>query len=232
MRRDLFLSAASALLFLGAGAHGFVSHEETYTSIYKRTLLSAQNDDEVCFNGVDLAILQDRIHTLKVSILEDEINRPPNTLISPSELIREILHGLLNPFDPLPDAGFRLVLRTATKKWRKRILQSVGANDHSNVEIVASALGSAIERPGNQFAILVGDGQDFILEMSEPLNFGEECWVECKLRDKNTSELLVITGWNLLLEDGMWLVDNIEWQDFREEFRPGIGREEWFRDAW
>ena len=124
MRREVSISAAAALLCLSNGAHGFVSHEQTNSNIYQRTLLAAQKDEEACFNGMDLAILQDRIHTLKVSILEDEISRPPNALISPSELVREILHGLLNPFDPLPDAGFRLVLRTATKKWRKRILQN------------------------------------------------------------------------------------------------------------
>lgn len=167
-----------------------------------------------------------------MAILEDELKRPPNTLISPTELVQDIIQGLLKPFDPLPDTGFRLILRTATTKWKRRILQSVGANDHSNTEIVASALGTAIERPGNQFAILVGEGEDFLLEISEPLNFGDECWLECKLRDKNTSELLVVTGWNLILEDGMWLVDNIDWQDFRENFRPGIGREERMRDTW
>jgi hypothetical protein len=26
-----------------------------------------------------------------------------------------------------------------------------------------------------------------------------------------------------------WLVDGIDWQDFRERYRPGIGREEWER---
>lgn len=220
------------MLLLASGTHAFVSHEPRRSRIHQSNIFSADKDDSASFNGADLAILQDRIRSLKVSILEDELNRPPNKTITPSELIREILHGLLNPFDPLPEAGFRLILRTATKNWRKKILQSVGANDHSDIEIVASALGTAIGRPDNQFAILVGEGEDFILEMSEPLNFGEECWLECKLRGKKSSELLVITGWNLLLEDGMWLVDNVEWQDFREQFRPGIGREEWLRDAW
>mmetsp|Transcript_15008 Transcript_15008/g.36664 ORF Transcript_15008/g.36664 Transcript_15008/m.36664 type:complete len:233 (+) Transcript_15008:34-732(+) len=230
MKRKVLLSAVFTL-FLQA-THGFLSHDVIHL---KNSLLFAsydKDDASSSFHQADMELLHDRIRTLKVEILEDELKRPPNTSTSPTELVQNIIQGLLNPFDPLPDAGFRLILRTATNKWKRRILQSVGANDHSNNEIVASALGTAIGRPGNQFAILVGEGEKFCLEISEPLNFGDECWLECRLRDKNTSELLVITGWNLLLEDGMWLVDNIDWQDFREKFRPGIGREEWMRDTW
>ena len=29
--------------------------------------------------------------------------------------------------------------------------------------------------------------------------------------------------------DDCWLLDGIDWQDFRDEFRPGLGREEWER---
>jgi hypothetical protein len=27
-------------------------------------------------------------------------------------------------------------------------------------------------------------------------------------------------------DDGAWLIDGIDWQDFWDEYRPGIGREE------
>ena len=30
-------------------------------------------------------------------------------------------------------------------------------------------------------------------------------------------------------DDGAWLIDGIDWQDFRDDYRPGIGREEWER---
>src|SRR5210317_417182 len=104
MRRGMLFSAPSALLFLATSAHAFLFHETTASSVYHSTLFSVKNDEEA-----DLAILHKRIHELKVSILADELNLPPNTFVSPSELIRGILYGLLNP--PLPDAGFHLILR-------------------------------------------------------------------------------------------------------------------------
>ena len=105
-------------------------------------------------------------------------------------------------------------------------------------------------RPHNQFAILVGEGEDYVLDFSatDPLDFGDgTCWVECRLRDKYSGKLLVITGWDLICQqqrqrvgnagnfnDGsneVWMVDWIYWQDFRDEFRPGIGREEWLLEV-
>jgi hypothetical protein len=60
---------------------------------------------------------------------------------------------------------------------------------------------------------------------------GETCWVECRLRNAETGALLVAMGWNLKRrkQDGAWLVDNLDWQDFRDNYRPGVGREEWIR---
>ena len=76
------------------------------------------------------------------------------------------------------------------------------------------------------------------------------CWVESRLRSPEDDQLLVVVGWSLqrrLVEDEQealnsnnsscniskftpcWFLDGIDWQDFRDEFRPGIGREEWER---
>ena len=56
-------------------------------------------------------------------------------------------------------------------------------------------------------------------------------WVECRLRDKQSDELYVVLGWSMQRResDGAWLIDGIDWQDFRPKYRPGIGREEWER---
>ena len=80
-----------------------------------------------------------------------------------------------------------------------------------------------------------------------------KCWLEAQLRDPISNELLVMTGWSLVRSNndnsnsgsvsvsvsngndnkigngGEWLLDRLDWQDFRDEFRPGIGREEWMR---
>jgi hypothetical protein len=53
--------------------------------------------------------------------------------------------------------------------------------------------------------------------------------VECRLRNKQTDFLLIVIGWSLQQSGDKWLVDGMDWQDFREKYRPGIGREEWER---
>jgi hypothetical protein len=74
---------------------------------------------------------------------------------------------------------------------------------------------------------------------TDPVDYYDgTCWVESRLRSRG-GELLVVVGWSLQQErlwkeddDGsmvVWLLDNIDWQDFRDEYRPGIGREEWER---
>jgi len=56
-------------------------------------------------------------------------------------------------------------------------------------------------------------------------------WLECRIRDLETDNLLVVLGWSMEQResDGSWLIAGIDWQDFREKYRPGIGREEWER---
>jgi hypothetical protein len=193
------------------------------------------------FDYDDTNILRERLNKLQIQILEEEIQRPPNSNMSPIQVVQSIMTGLLYPYDPLPYSGFRLLINTATKKWRTAILQSVGApvttTDDKNYDDIISALGSSIGRPHNQFAILVGEGEEYVLDFSHSyplLDYGDgTCWIECHLLDKITKELLVITGWDLCQreEDGAWLVDWIYWQDFRDEFRPGIGRSEWLVEA-
>jgi hypothetical protein len=194
-----------------------------------------ENNEATSNNAFDpdgIFLLRERIQQIKVEIMEEELRRPPNPDFSAEEFVAAVMDGLLNPYDPRPDAGFRLLLRASTKAWRNTILQSIGARDDSDMELVASALGAAIGRPHNQFAILVGCGEDYQLHfgMSEPVDYGDgKCWVECRLRAKQNGELLLITGWQLRQrDDGAWLIDGIDWQDFRDEFRPGIGREEWY----
>jgi len=189
------------------------------------------NDDDDGFNPYhsDNALLMQRIQQLRVGILEEEYKRPPNAHLSPTELVHEVVMGLYSPYDPTPDAGFRLLLQASTQDWRSAIARSIGARDDSDIAVVASALGAALERPNNQYSILVGEAEEFQLDFPSELDFEDgTCWIECQLRDTAESRLLVVTGWDLVREDGAWLVDRVMWQDFRDGFRPGVGREEWF----
>ena len=80
-------------------------------------------------------------------------------------------------------------------------------------------------------------------EKDETIDF---CFIESRLRSPKDDSLMVVVGWalkrrrrrrpgysnNLDTNDDLnsnWLLDGIDWQDFRDEFRPGIGREEWER---
>jgi hypothetical protein len=207
-----------------------ISSRRTHPLYYSKDD-AGNNHDHGAFNRPDITLLRERIQQIKVEIMEDDLQRPPNPQMGAEEFVAAIMDGLLNPYDPRPDAGFRLLLRASTKAWRDTILQSIGASVDSDMELVASALGAAIGRPHNQFAILVGGGEDYELCFAmEPIDYGDgACWVECRLLKRN-GELLLITGWQLRQrgEDGAWLIDGIDWQDFRDEFRPGIGREEWY----
>lgn len=187
--------------------------------------------------------LAKRLYSLNRQILEKEWELPPNANSAPEEVVQAILKGLWDP--PRPDAGFLLLLRTATPSWRRKILKSIGAPAHKeNVswELVSSALGSAMARPRNQYGILVAneeDAEEETTEMPYYLDFPFEtldycdgnAWIECRMRDKNSHELLVITGWALRqrVTDGAWMVDSITWHDLRDEYRPGVGQTEWMR---
>lgn len=175
--------------------------------------------------------LQGRLRQLRIRELEVEFRRPPNPDLSPTEFIQACLHGMLGKDDPLPDSGARLLLRVSTRSWKQQLYRSVGAPRSAIEETVASALGEAISRPNNQFAILAGEEEPYVATFpTDALDYADgSCWVECQLRGTKDNKLLVIIGWQLLKEDGAWMIDSIEWQDFRYCFRPGIGREEWIR---
>jgi hypothetical protein len=215
----------------------FVAWVQHHQQQYHRSpsLCYSRDCDEI----FDANLLAERIERIKVNVLEEELRRPPNPELSPKELVMVVMDGLWNSYDPLPDSGFRLLLRASTKDWRKKILASIGVvgkhQEKVNFEVVASALGAAMCRPHNQFAILVGEEEEYVLDFptgEDGLDYTDgTSWVECRLRSKADGRLLVMTGWELKQreEDGAWLVDGIIWQDFREAYRPGVGREEWMR---
>ena len=196
----------------------------------------ADDDDDPSNNRRERnAVLQSRIEELKLHGLEQELQRPPNPHLSPLDFIKVFLKSLWTCDDPFPDDGFRVLLRCATHAWRQQLYASVGAPPSADAEVVASALSEAMQRPNNQFRILVttADDDESCYRPSfptDPVDYMDgTCWVECQLRCRETDKLLVTTGWQLEQENGCWMIDRIDWQDFRDAFRPGIGREEWIR---
>lgn len=87
----------------------------------------------------DVETLQDRLMELRVNIMEEEYMRPPNPNLSPTEVIAELLKGLWNNSDPLPDSGFRMLLRASTGDWRRKVYDAVAAPENAGEEVVAQA---------------------------------------------------------------------------------------------
>ena len=198
-------------------------------------------------------VLSFRLNQLRRQTLEEEFASQHPT---PMGCIETCLARLWHNDTPSPDAGLRYLLRRSTKQWRQQILSSVGAPLHENAasyttaERVVTALRAAMTHPDNQYALLLpNDDNDNNSEEeeeeepryravfpSEPLIFtddhGRTAWVECQLRsiDHEDDRLLVTMGWQLRQDDfDDWRIERIDWQDFREPFRPGVGREEWMR---
>ena len=95
-----------------------------------------------------------------------------------------------------------------------------------------------------------GDDDDNDIEDKNGGIIIDNCWVESRLRSPKNDHLLAVVGWSLQRRrikqhqpgkyidnaytntnelTSCWLLDGVDWQDFREDFRPGIGREEWER---
>ncbi|KAL7455756.1 hypothetical protein ACHAWC_007297 [Mediolabrus comicus] len=190
-----------------------------------------------------------------VTELESErLKKPPSNAThfeDPKNVVTSILNGLLHPHTPAPLFGYEVLYQASTQHWQNVLRRSVGAPNNTEVELIYRALSTSMERKQNQFGILVGLGTDVSLTSTDNSNtnnaYDEEyytiefpwdtldyydgtAWLECRLRDKQSDSLLVVLGWSLeRSSDGAWLIDGIDWQDFRERYRPGVGREEWER---
>lgn len=201
------------------------------------------------------SLLSHRLTSLRAQILEEELlHRPPNPNLDAVEFVSSLLSSLMHTDHPLPDSGYRVLIRCSAPRWREALRKSIGAPPGANEELMVSALSRSMPRPNNQFGILVDSGDGSYKEggnSEEEEEEGEDvygsyrlsfprdvldwedgtCWLESQLRDPESGELFAILGWNLIKreEDGAWIVEWLDWQDFRDAFRPGIGREEWSR---
>lgn len=233
------------------------SRTGTRTVIMKSSNNNHHNHDEAAFhddndNGMkffngsysfnmvdqDSDLLRHRLNQMRAELLSRQIQLPPNPDLSPEEFITILLEQLHNPC--MPQSGVRALIRSSSKEWRSKLRKSIGVPRNIDIdeETFVNALASAISRPHNQYEILVQDSDDGSGDATYALYFPGDvvdyhdgrCWIETQLRHPVNGKLFVIIGWSLVRdESGAWLVEGLDWQDFRDEFRPGIGREEWMR---
>ena len=154
------------------------------------------------------------------------LSTPSATLLSATAtpVVTDYVKDLMEHLD-----GKRL-LESSSDSWRKAIFEAVGAPATADEAVVAKALGDAMARPDNQFALLMTDS--FVATFpSDPVDYEDgTCWVECQLRDKQSDQLLVDMGVQLVAgANGQWLISSLDWQDFRDEFYPGLSGREWLR---
>ena len=257
--------------------------------------LRSVRDDEI---NDKYRYISNQVQRMKIHMLETELSRPPhhhNLNLSPQEFVLQILDALYTPHYPLPDSGYRVLLRSSTKKWRQEIYQSIGMSNAKYVlnkgeinyetkkaeypgfstnpkdwdeDKITAILGQAFSSSKSQFGILVGQLSSSLPSISpknyevtfpsDVVDFNDgTCWLECRLLDSKTGSLMVIMGWQLKRElssmgtfpiqqndeydslgndfgvsdatHGAWFIDSVDWQDFRDKYRPGLGREEWMR---
>jgi len=184
--------------------------------------------------------LQQRLYLMRAEIYSQQTHLPPNSNLNPIEFITAILGQLHQP--TTPQSGYRTLIRSCSDEWKGELRKSIGVPNDMDIseETFVNALGEAIARPRNQYEILVQEEEDgsgspvYVLYFpGEVVDYQDSdgmCWVETQLRSPIGGTLFAILGWSLVTNDnGAWMVDKLDWQDFRDEFRPGIGREEWMR---
>eukprot|EP00553_Chaetoceros_curvisetus_P004090 CAMPEP_0204622624 /NCGR_PEP_ID=MMETSP0717-20131115/8299_1 /ASSEMBLY_ACC=CAM_ASM_000666 /TAXON_ID=230516 /ORGANISM="Chaetoceros curvisetus" /LENGTH=221 /DNA_ID=CAMNT_0051637413 /DNA_START=208 /DNA_END=873 /DNA_ORIENTATION=+ len=210
--------------------------------------LSDSNSSNDSIVDKNTLLLNQRLHEMRASILTHEMTLPPNPSLDPIDFVKRVLAELRHPDLHMPQSGFRTLIRGSSNKWRKALMQSIGVPSGTSSEsicedILVSSLAAAITRPKNQYQILVQDehGEDrdkngeetgySLVFPGEVVDYYDgKCWVESQLRHPTNGQLFAILGWSLIRnQDDAWVIDWIDWQDFRDEFRPGHGREEWMR---
>lgn len=188
------------------------------------------HDDDLNTGAFILEKFKRRKIVIERKVVQSQWRRPPNPFLGPVDLVTCLLEELRNS---KKYSGVTSLLESSSDDWREVLRKSVGAPEGVLIAQLAPPLETALGRPGNQFAILLGvENQGYLPTFpTDPLEYENTCWLECRLRSNNNDELLVAMGWSLERrpEDGAWVVSKLDWQDFRDAYRPGIGRGEWER---
>eukprot|EP00566_Odontella_aurita_P015966 CAMPEP_0113587378 /NCGR_PEP_ID=MMETSP0015_2-20120614/34865_1 /TAXON_ID=2838 /ORGANISM="Odontella" /LENGTH=278 /DNA_ID=CAMNT_0000493011 /DNA_START=89 /DNA_END=923 /DNA_ORIENTATION=+ /assembly_acc=CAM_ASM_000160 len=235
---------SQSLFSLRAGINNFEEDEEDEDDIYNDDLIYcteftpnlSDNGDKAYSQrrpqhhqgGVsvdnDSRLLRKLLGKQRMKDLEKQMNRPPNAALDPVEFVSAVLSALIDSDKPLPDSGFRVLLRSSSQHWRSLVCCSVGAPDDADEDKIAHALSNAIGRPRNHFAILVGadDTERYKITFPNEVLYSNDgnCKVECCLRGYHDNKRLVTMDWLLKRRraDGAWLINYIDWEDFRDGY--------------
>lgn len=138
---------------------------------------------------------------------------------------RELMSSGLTPTDAFTPVDVVALTLRALKTGDERFLHRFSMPDFAPAGV--KRRGSTFEGLSNgQYAILRkaydADIDDDVLELDA------DAYLRIRLDDSN-AQTLVSLGWELERRRGVWLTSRWYWHDFRPEFHPGIGEEEWTR---
>ncbi|CAJ1967648.1 unnamed protein product [Cylindrotheca closterium] len=200
----------------------------------KQMMINSHANNSSAEVDLPLDSYQQRKQSYQRKVAKEILRRPPNPFLSPVDFVQELLRELRQPHDS--QSGYLCLLESSTFEWRRILFGSIGASiDTATNAEVAAFLEGLFRKKDNQFGILVGadddDEEGYLLEFPADFESGKEAWVECRLFSVTNGELLAVTGWCLeqRAPDGAWQLNRLDWQDFRDKYRPGLGREEWER---
>ena len=233
--RVVLLLAASLLAFCSNVAHSFVVTHRLSRTRHSSHDSALQQRSRDTVDG-DLPQLQERLQQMRVGVLESELNSPPNPNLPPNQFVGQILEGLLELVRS--PTGFRL--------------SSTAAGFYSRVAHAHSSLGRCARQCSRRNGGVGAGNSDCQTKQSVWDSCGSRrCrgYIMSRSRRMCWTLKMARAGWNVGCvarltincwwpwdgscdsdpSDGSWLVDGIDWQDFRDRYRPGIGREEWMR---
>ena len=144
----------------------------------------------------------------------------PDAAFSPTDVIALTLHALRFNDRPTADTGTATLRRFSTDGFHFAGTPR-GAPP--------PALSAALNQRTSQYGLLF---EDYELSLPSDTVFeGSVAFQEVQLDGVGDGPMLAKLGWELTRseEDGAWRTSSVAWQDFRDGFRPGIGREEWTR---
>ena len=137
---------------------------------------------------------------------------------------RRLLATGLSPTDAFTPVDVAALTLRALKTGDERFLHRFSTPDFAPAGV--QRRGSTFEGLGNgQYALL---REEYTADLDDDiLVLDDEAFLRVRLED--ASDAHVTLGWELRLQRGCWLTSRWHWHDFRPEFHPGIGEEEWTR---
>ena len=147
----------------------------------------------------------------------------PEPAYTPQEVISLTLDALQSNDEPQPSFGTALLRRFSTEEF-----QMAGEPQRLPPPALTAFFTT------NQYNLLLDrEGASWYFP-AETCSFDDEnAWQEVRFESDGAAAgenaLLVKLGWSLVRSKGCWLTESVDWHDFRPDFRPGIGQEEWPR---